>query len=207
MIVDERIITFINSMDTENSEILETIEQEALAADVPIIRREMQSFLEVLLLMKKPMRVLEVGTAVGFSALLMSDYLPEGGHITTIENYEKRIPIARENFRRAGKEDKITLIEGDATEVLAEMEGTFDFIFMDAAKGRLLSDGGCLVSDNVMQDGDIIESRFAVERRNRTIHARMREYLYELKHREDLVTSIIPLGDGVAVSIKQGVEK
>ena len=217
MIVDERIITFINSMDTENSEILETIEQEALAADVPIIRREMQSFLEVLLLMKKPMRVLEVGTAVGFSALLMSDYLPEGGHITTIENYEKRIPIARENFRRAGKEDKITLIEGDATEVLAEMEGTFDFIFMDAAKGqyihylpnvlRLLSDGGCLVSDNVMQDGDIIESRFAVERRNRTIHARMREYLYELKHREDLVTSIIPLGDGVAVSIKQGGEK
>ena len=203
MIVDERIITFINSMDTENSEILETIEQEALAADVPIIRREMQSFLEVLLLMKKPMRVLEVGTAVGFSALLMSDYLPEGGHITTIENYEKRIPIARENFRRAGKEDKITLIEGDATEVLAEMEGTFDFIFMDAAKGqyihylpnvlRLLSDGGCLVSDNVMQDGDIIESRFAIERRNRTIHARMREYLYELKHREDLVTSIIPL--------------
>lgn len=211
MIVDERIITFINSMDTENSEILETIEQEALAADVPIIRREMQSFLEVLLLMKKPMRVLEVGTAVGFSALLMSDYLPEGGHITTIENYEKRIPIARENFRRAGKEDKITLIEGDATEVLAEMEGAFDFIFMDAAKGqyihylpnvlRLLSDGGCLVSDNVMQDGDIIESRFAVERRNRTIHARMREYLYELKHREDLVTSIIPLGDGVAVSL------
>ena len=203
MIVDERIITFINSMDTENSEILETIEQEALAADVPIIRREMQSFLEVLLLMKKPMRVLEVGTAVGFSALLMSDYLPEGGHITTIENYEKRIPIARENFRRAGKEDKITLIEGDATEVLAEMEGTFDFIFMDAAKGqyihylpnvlRLLSDGGCLVSDNVMQDGDIIESRFAVERRNRTIHARMREYLYELKHHPELETVILPV--------------
>ena len=217
MIVDERIITFINSMDTENSEILETIEQEALAVDVPIIRREMQSFLEVLLLMKKPMRVLEVGTAVGFSALLMSDYLPEGGHITTIENYEKRIPIAREKFRRAGKEDKITLIEGDATEVLAEMEGTFDFIFMDAAKGqyihylpnvlRLLSDGGCLVSDNVMQDGDIIESRFAVERRNRTIHSRMRDYLYELKHSNVLETSIIPLGDGVALSIKKKKEE
>lgn len=217
MIVDERIVTFINSMETENSKILEAIESEALSTYVPIIRKEMQSFLKVLLTIQKPMRILEVGTAVGFSALLMSDYLPEGGHITTIENYEKRIPIARDNFRRAGKEDKITLIEGDATEVLAEMEGTFDFIFMDAAKGqyihylpnvlRLLSDGGCLVSDNVMQDGDIIESRFAVERRNRTIHARMREYLYELKHREDLVTSIIPLGDGVAVSIKQGVEK
>ena len=167
--------------------------------------------------MKKPMRVLEVGTAVGFSALLMSDYLPEGGHITTIENYEKRIPIARENFRRAGKEDKITLIEGDATEVLAEMEGTFDFIFMDAAKGqyihympeavRLLADGGILMSDNVLQDGDIIESRFAVERRNRTIHSRMRDYLYELKHSNVLETSIIPLGDGVALSIKKKKEE
>ena len=217
MIVDERIVTFINSMDTENSEILEKIEREALADDVPIIRHEMQSFLRVLLMMQKPMRILEVGTAVGFSALLMNDAAPQGCHITTIENYEKRIPIARENFRRAGKEDEITLIEGDAMQVLAELDGTYDFIFMDAAKGqyihylpevlRLLADGGCLVSDNVMQDGDIIESRFAVERRNRTIHARMREYLYELKHREDLVTSIIPLGDGVAVSVKQKVEE
>ncbi len=213
MIVDERIVTFINSLDTRNSEILETIEKEARESDVPIIRREMQSFLKVLLMLKKPLRVLEVGTAVGFSALLMSEYLPEGGRITTIENYEKRIPVARENFRRAGKEEQITLIEGDASEVLKTLTEPYDFIFMDAAKGqyihylpdvlRLLSPEGCLVSDNVMQDGDVIESRFAVERRNRTIHARMREYLYELKHREDLVTSIIPLGDGVAVSIKR----
>ena len=217
MIVDERIITFINSMDTENSEILETIEQEALAADVPIIRREMQSFLEVLLLMKKPMRVLEVGTAVGFSALLMSEYVPEECAITTIENYEKRIPIARQNFVRAGKEKKITLLEGDAMDVLKTLEGPYDFIFMDAAKGqyihympetvRLLSDGGILMSDNVLQDGDIIESRFAVERRNRTIHSRMRDYLYELKHSDVLETSIIPLGDGVALSIKKKKEE
>lgn len=214
MIVDERIVTFINSLDTENSEILETIEKEALASDVPIVRREMQSFLKVLLMIQKPMRILEVGTAVGFSALLMSEYAPEQSRITTIENYEKRIPIARENFRRAGKESRITLIEGDAAEVLGTLEGNFDFIFMDAAKGqyihylpevlRLLEEGGCLVSDNVMQDGEVIESRFAVERRNRTIHARMREYLYELKHNEQLVTSIIPLGDGVAVSVKRG---
>ena len=212
MIVNERIVTFINSLDTKNGELLETIESEARAADVPIIRREMQSFLKVLLMLKKPARVLEVGTAVGFSALLMSEYVPEECRITTIENYEKRIPIARENFRRAGKEEQITLIEGDATEVLKTLDGSYDFIFMDAAKGqyihylpdilRLLSPGGCLVSDNVMQDGDVIESRFAVERRNRTIHARMREYLYELKHNDALTTSIIPLGDGVAVSIK-----
>ena len=212
MIVNERIVTFINSLDTKNGELLETIESEARAADVPIIRREMQSFLKVLLMLKKPARVLEVGTAVGFSALLMSEYVPEECRITTIENYEKRIPIARENFHRAGKEEQITLIEGDAAEVLKTLDGSYDFIFMDAAKGqyihylpdilRLLSPGGCLVSDNVMQDGDVIESRFAVERRNRTIHARMREYLYELKHNDALTTSIIPLGDGVAVRIK-----
>ena len=212
MIVNERIVTFINSLDTKNGELLETIESEARAADVPIIRREMQSFLKVLLMLKKPARVLEVGTAVGFSALLMSEYVPEECRITTIENYEKRIPIARENFHRAGKEEQITLIEGDAAEVLKTLDGSYDFIFMDAAKGqyihylpdilRLLSPGGCLVSDTVMQDGDVIESRFAVERRNRTIHARMREYLYELKHNDALTTSIIPLGDGVAVSIK-----
>lgn len=212
MIVDERMISYLHSLERKNSEILERIEEEALASYVPIIRKEMQSFLKVLLLIKKPVRILEVGTAVGFSAILMSEYMPEKGHITTIEKYEKRIPIARENFRRAGKENCITLLEGDALELMKELSGPYDLIFMDAAKGqyinympeaiRLLSEEGVLVSDNVLQDGDIIESRFAVERRNRTIHSRMREYLYELKHDERLETAIIPLGDGVAVSRK-----
>ena len=116
MIVDERIVTFINSLDTKNSEFLEMIEKEARRDDVPIIRREMQSFLRVLLMLKQPANILEVGTAVGFSALLMSESVPAGCRITTIENYEKRIPVARENFRRAGKEEQITLIEGDAAE-------------------------------------------------------------------------------------------
>lgn len=213
MIVDERMVTYIHSLESSEIDIIETIEQEALDSFVPIIRKETQSFLKVLLLMKKPLRILEVGTAVGFSAILMSEYMPEGGHITTIENYEKRIPIARDNFRRAGKEDRITLIQGDALEVMKKLEEPYDFIFMDAAKGqyihylpealRLLTKGGVLMSDNVLQDGDIIESRFAVERRNRTIHSRMREYLYELKHHEQLQTSILPLGDGVALSIKK----
>ena len=172
----------------------------------------MQSFLKVLLMIKRPMRILEVGAAVGFSSILMSEYMPEGGHITTIENYDKRIPIARANFKRAGKEEQIDLIEGDALEVMHGLEGPYDLIFVDAAKGqyihylpevmRLLGTDGVLVSDNVLQEGDIIESRFAVERRNRTIHSRMREYLYELKHHDQLQTSIIPLGDGVALSVK-----
>lgn len=212
MIVDERMVTFINSLETENSKVLEVIEKEAIDTFVPIIRKEMQSFLKVLLTIHKPMRILEVGTAVGFSALVMSENAPEGCKITTIEKWEKRIPIARENFRRAGKEMQITLLEGDALEVLKSLNETYDFIFMDAAKAqyinylpeilRLLEIGGVLVSDNVLQDGDILESRFAVERRNRTIHSRMREYLYELKHEKQLVTSIIPLGDGVALSTK-----
>ena len=217
MIVEERLVTYLHSLEQENSEILEEIEQEALRDSVPIIRKEMQSFLKVLLAIKRPTRILEVGTAVGFSALLMSEYAPEECTITTIENYEKRIPIARENFKRAGKEQKITLIEGDAMEVLTELSGPYDFIFMDAAKGqyiaylpevlRILEPDGVLVSDNVLQDGNIIESRFAVARRDRTIHSRMREYLYTLKHHPDLETSIIPLGDGTAVSVKRNKER
>jgi len=213
VIVDERLVTYINSLDTGNTAMLDQIEREATADYVPIIRKEMQSFLKFLLAMKKPARILEVGTAVGFSAILMAEYDPVPCQITTIENYEKRIPIARENFKRAGKEAQIALLEGDAAEVLKTLEGPYDFIFMDAAKGqyihflpeilRLLARDGVLVSDNVLQDGDVIESRFAVTRRNRTIHKRMREYLYTLTHSEELVTAVLPVGDGITLSTRR----
>lgn len=217
MIGDERMNAFIDSLDTGNTPFLDKIEKEAKETNVPIIRTQVQSLLKLLLAMRKPAAILEVGCAIGFSALLMSEYGPEDCHITTIEKYEKRIPIARENFRRAGKEDRITLLEGDAAEILGEMRGAYDMIFMDAAKGqyihflpdvlRLLAPGGILLSDNVLQDGDIIESRFAVTRRNRTIHSRMREYLYELKHHPDMETVILPVGDGVTVSVKKTWER
>lgn len=213
MITDERFVAYINSLDTGNPAYLDELEAYALKTEVPIIRKEMQSFMKTLLVMKKPKRILEVGTAIGFSALLMSEYMPQDGHITTIENYEKRIPIAEENFRKYGKKDRITLLPGDAAELLPTLDGPFDFIFMDAAKGqyiryfpeimRFLASGGVLLSDNVMQDGDIIESKYAVTRRDRTIHKRMREYLYTLKHHEELETSILTLGDGVALSVKK----
>ena len=213
MIVDERMRTFINSLDIGNTPFLEELEQEALVSSVPIIRREMQSFIKVLLAMNKPQQILEVGTAVGFSTLLMCEYGQPEAHITTIENYEKRISIAKENFRKAGKEQNITLLEGDAGEILKTLDGTFDMIFMDAAKGqyihwlpdvvRLLAPEGILVSDNVLQEGELIESHYLVERRNRTIYKRMREYLYALKHHPQLLTTILPLGDGVSVSIKK----
>lgn len=212
MIIDERLVTYINSLDSGNTEILDAIEREALDSFVPIIRKEMQSFLKFLLAVLRPKRILEVGTAVGFSAILMAEYNPVSCEIVTIENYEKRIPIARENFVRAAKEEQITLLEGDAAEILKTLEDPFDLIFMDAAKGqyihflpdvlRLLKTGGVLVSDNVLQDGDIVESHYIVERRNRTIYKRMREYLYTLTHHSSLVTAVLPVGDGITVSTK-----
>ena len=213
MIMDERTAVFINSLEPDNPPILSAIEKEAKETDVPIIRTQTQGFIRLLLAMKKPMSILEVGCAIGFSALFMSEYAPEGCRITTIEKYEKRIPIAKENFKRAGKEDFITLLEGDAADWLKKLDGTYDFIFMDAAKGqyihflpeilRLMPEGGLLLSDNVLQDGDIIQSRYAVTRRNRTIHTRMRDYLYELKHHPQLETAILPIGDGVTLSVKK----
>ncbi|NLK77666.1 MAG: O-methyltransferase [Clostridiales bacterium] len=213
MIVEERLITYINSLDNGNTEFLEEIEKEARKNYVPVIRKETQNLLKLLLAMNRPKRILEVGTAVGFSALLMEEYNPVACKITTIENYEKRIPIARQNFLSAGKQNVIELLEGDAAEVLKTLQEPYDFIFMDAAKGqyinflpevmRLLKTGGVLVSDNVLQDGDIIESRFAVTRRDRTIHKRMRDYLYEVTHMEELMTSVLPVGDGVTISVKK----
>lgn len=213
MIVEQRYVDFMNSLEKEEFPYLEELEKYALDTDVPIIRKEMQSFLKTLLTMNKPRQILEVGTAIGFSALLMSEYMPADAHITTIEKYEKRIPIARENFEKYGKSEQITLLEGDAAEVLADLSGEYDLIFMDAAKGqyihflpdilRLLKTGGVLLSDNVLQDGDVIESRYAVTRRNRTIHGRMREYLYQLKNHPQLQTSILPVGDGITLSVKK----
>lgn len=204
---------YINSLDTGNGAFLDQLERSALADEVPIIRQDMQSFLKVLLAIHRPKRILEVGTAVGFSALLMAANTEEDCLITTIEKYEKRIPQAKKNFADAGMQERITLLEGDAAEIMESLQESYDMIFMDAAKGqyiyflpealRLLKTGGILISDNVLQDGDIIESHYAVERRNRTIYKRMREYLYVLKHTDGLLTSIIPTGDGAAITVKQ----
>lgn len=208
----ERQAAFIRSLDRGNTPFLNEIEREAREAGVPIIRPETQRLLRFFLQMQKPLTILEIGSAVGFSALLMSEYGPASCQVTTIENYDKRIEKARENFRRAGKEERITLLAGDAADILPELTGSYDMIFMDAAKGqylsflpevmRLLPAGGLLLSDNVWQEGDILESRYAVTRRDRTIHSRMREYLYQITHDAHLETVILPTGDGVAASFR-----
>ncbi|MBO7334629.1 MAG: O-methyltransferase [Lachnospiraceae bacterium] len=212
MIVDERMAAFINSFASPNSAFLEDLEKYSLKTAVPIIRKEMQTLIKFLLAEKAPCKILEVGTAVGFSAILMAENSKDS-HITTIEKYEKRIPLAKENFKKSGYGDRINLLEGDAADILKELSDGYDLIFMDAAKAqyinffpdvlRLLNPGGILLSDNVMQEGDILESRYAVERRNRTIYARMRDYLYELTHNDELTTVILPVGDGVTVSVRK----
>lgn len=212
MDAEERVVSFIRSLNREEDALIRQLEQEARTEDVPIVRTETRELLKVLTLLHKPKRLLEVGTAIGYSAIYMSRYLPEDGVIVTIEKYGPRIEKAKENFALAGVEDRITLLEGDAADILKGLQEPFDMIFMDAAKGqyihflpevlRLLVPGGMLVSDNVLQDGDVLESHYAVPRRNRTIHSRMREYLYTLKHHEELETAILPVGDGVALSIR-----
>lgn len=214
MIVDERIVSYIHSLEKTNSDILEKIEKEAHENNVPIIRKEMESFLRVMLELKKPKRILELGTAVGYSAILMSECIEKKSKIVTIENYEKRIPIAKQNIKDAGKEKVIELLEGDAMEIMPTLqENQFDFVFMDAAKAqyihflpevmRLMKKGAVLITDNVLQEGDLIESKYVVRRRDRTIHKRMREYLEVVKNSKDLETSIVPIGDGITVSVKK----
>ncbi len=211
----ERLSVFIESFDRQENTFSSVVRQQALHDRIPVIRTPMISLIKTLLMIKKPAAILEIGTAVGYSALLMAENTPPLVRITTIEKYEKRIPVARENFKNSGMGDRITLMAMDAAQALEELleKGeSFDFIFMDAAKGqypqflkpvmRLLNPGGVLLSDNVLKEGDILESRYAVERRDRTIHARMREYLYEITHCDELQTTILETGDGCAISVK-----
>ncbi len=212
----ERLSAFINAFDTDRDPKLASLEKRSVSGGIPIIRHEMISFLQVILEIQKPGRILEVGTATGFSALVMASFAPDTCQITTIEKDEERIAAARKNFSEFQVRDRICLIPGDARDILerlSEASGSvraYDLVFMDAAKAqyihflpfikKLLAPGGLLVSDNVLQEGDLLESKYLISRRDRTIYKRMREYLFALKHDPDLTTSIIPIADGVALS-------
>jgi predicted O-methyltransferase YrrM len=217
MITEERIAAYINSLGKELLPQLYKLEKNAEKNFVPIIRKETQGLIRFLLSLQKPKRILEVGTAIGFSALFMSEYSPNDCKITTIEKVAMRLEEARRNLRDEAfsQRGKISLIEGDAQDILAELveaNESYDFIFLDAAKAqymsflpslmKLLDDGGLLVTDNVLQDGTVINSRYSIARRDRTIHTRMREYLYTITHMDELETLILPIGDGVALSYK-----
>ncbi|MGF7145689.1 putative O-methyltransferase YrrM [Anaerotaenia torta] len=215
MIVNERITAYLNSLEAELPKELAELEREALEHQVPIIKKETQGVLRFLLGLQQPKRILEVGTAIGFSALFMSEYTGTDCRITTIEKVAMRLAEAEKNLSdtRFSGHHKIVLRKGEALEelkALAEEKEGYDFIFLDAAKAqymsflpelmKLLDTGGMLVTDNVLQDGTVINSRYSITRRDRTIHSRMREYLYTITHMEELDTVILPVGDGIALS-------
>ena len=201
----ERISQFIQSFLPERNAFLEKVRKEALSEAVPILRKT-----------KDKPKILELGTAVGYSALVMMDAIEGEGEIVTVENFPPRIEKAKENFGTSPYKDKICLMEGDGTEILEELlekKEQFSFIFLDAAKAqyplwfpsllKLLSSGGILFCDNILQGELLLESRFYLERRQRTIHKRMREFLRLLQREESLETSILPIGDGVSLSVKK----
>jgi predicted O-methyltransferase YrrM len=217
MITEERITAYINSLGRELTPELLELERKALENKVPIIKKETQGVIRFLLSIQKPKRILEVGTAIGFSALFMSEYSGKDCKITTIEKVAMRLVEARKNLKDEAfsHRDKITLLEGEALDILKELveaKEKYDFIFLDAAKAqymsflpelmKLIEQGGLLITDNVLQDGTVINSRYSITRRDRTIHTRMREYLYTITHMDELETLILPIGDGIAISYR-----
>ena len=212
-ITNERVGFYISSLTPDNSDFCECVGREAREAGVPVIRREAEGFLKMLLELKKPDRILEIGTAVGYSALIMAENTPDSCRITTIEIGERDAAKAAANFEKAGFSARIELIKGDAAEILPSLDDTFDFVFLDASKGQymnffnavkgILGPGGVVLSDNVLQGGDVLKPHFIIEQRDRTVHKRMRDYLYDISNDEDFVTSVVPVGDGMAVSVRR----
>lgn len=203
---------FLRTIQPLEDGIVGEVQREAMEEGVPVIQPEVARLIGVLLSIKRPTRILEIGTAVAFSAGFMSQYLQPGGQITTIERFEVMQVQAKENIKKMGLADRITMLEGDAAQILPTLEPPYDVIFLDGAKGqynqflpeclRLLPVGGILIADNVLQEGIIAKSRFSVPRRQRTIHKKMRNFLWSISHDERLETSIIPIGDGIAICHK-----
>lgn len=209
----DRLDTYLELLQPELPEYMEEIQKYANENDVPIIRKPTQHFFRVYMAAMKPERILEIGTAIGFSALYMMENSHEKATIDTIENYPPRIEKAKENISRSSFSDRINLIEGDAMEILPKLESKYDLIFMDASKGQyinmlphiknLMHSGSVLISDNILQEGDIIESTFAIKRRNRTIHKRMREFLETIHMDPDFTVDTMAIGDGITIAVRK----
>ncbi len=211
-----RFSDFIKQYIPERDRSLEKLRKAAEENRVPIIREETESFIKAMITLIRPARILELGTATGYSAVMMAAAaLKEGIGLTvidTIEDWEPRISEARINIKKAGFEGIINPIEGDALQVMKTLTGIYDLIFIDAAKGqypdylgeavRLTHKGSVILADNILQSGEIMESKFIVERRDRTIHKRMREFLDRIFHDERFNTSMIPVGDGLTISVR-----
>lgn len=211
MITNPKILEYLDIISPVNSKALEEIRAEAKRNYIPIIKRDTENFLKFVLKMQNPGSILEIGCAVGYSAAVMLEN--SDADIVTVEKMPERVEEAKRNIKYADFESRASILEGDAGEILkslADKGEKFDFIFMDAAKAqyiiwlpivkKLLKESGMIFSDNCLQEGDLAESSFAIRKRDKTIHKRMREYIYLLLHDETLESWIFSIGDGVLLS-------
>ena len=211
MITNLKVLEYLDIISPVNSQTVEEIRSVAKENYIPIIKRDTENLLKFVLKMQNPKSILEIGCAVGYSAIIMLEN--SDADIVTVEKMPERVEEAKKNIKYANLEDRAKIIEGDAGEILERLVNEnkkFDFIFMDAAKAQyitwlptmkaLLKDKGIIFSDNCLQEGDLLESSFAIRKRDKTIHKRMRDYIYLLLHDEDLESWIFSIGDGVLLS-------
>lgn len=211
MITNPKVLEYLDIISPVNSKAIEEIRAEAKRNYIPIIKRDTENFLKFALKMQNPGSILEIGCAVGYSAAVMLEN--SDADIVTVEKMPERVEEAKRNIKYADFESRASILEGDAGEILkslADKGEKFDFIFMDAAKAqyitwlpivkKLLKESGMIFSDNCLQEGDLAESSFAIRKRDKTIHKRMREYIYLLLHDETLESWIFSIGDGVLLS-------
>ncbi len=211
MICNEYVISYIRNTIRKNEGILAEMEKYAAENYVPIVEPEVARLLCVLCRLAKPLRVLEVGTAIGYSAIMIARSIGPDGRVDTIERSDSMADKALEYIRAAGQEEKIRIIRGEAADVLNFLDKSYDMIFLDAAKGqyneffpecrRLLKPGGLLISDNVLYKG-MVASEDLVKKKHKTLVYKMREYLETICNSDEFDTSILPVGDGVALSYR-----
>lgn len=211
-IINEDILHYLRIEQKPLTGALGELEDLAHENGVPVIPHETVVFLSFLLKQKQPKNVLEIGTAIGFSASLMAETLGKEAKITTIDRFPVMIEKAKTTFAKLGLEDQVTLLEGDAADLLNTLDGPYDFIFMDSAKAkyisflpeclRLLSDDGILMVDDIFQAGTLFQPIEEIPRKNRSIHRKLNEFLEVVTKSPELSSSLLPLGDGIALISK-----
>ncbi|MEA4825853.1 O-methyltransferase [Clostridium sp. JNZ J1-5] len=214
-IAQDYIVDYIRNLICDEVGILKDLEDFADREHVPIVQKEVANYLKCMVTIQKPKKILELGTAIGYSAILMELASKGQCHITTIERDKNMIDIAKQNIIKSGFEDKITVVEGDCLEVLPTISGEYDLIFMDAGKGhyndflpyclKLLKKQGIIIADNVLFRG-MVASNELVQRRKITIVKRMRSYLEMVSNDKNLITSVIPMGDGIAITTRRDTD-
>ncbi|MBL1228978.1 O-methyltransferase [Enterococcus sp. BWB1-3] len=212
-VVKKELLDFMREKQKKLPGELGVVEEEAHADGVPVIPHETVVFLQFLLGQIKPKNILEIGAAIGFSSSLMAQYVGEDGHVTTIDRFDVMIKKAKKTYERLNLTDKVTLLEGEAADILPTLNESYDFIFMDSAKSkyieflpnclRLLRVGGVLMVDDVFQAGTILEPLEDIPRGKRAIHRKLNEFLETVMAHPDLTSSLVPLGDGIILITKE----